>query len=80
MTVGTSYLFEDESKFILPNGKVAGSLPKPGRIKIGRLGLHLDIPYVSNSSVSSDNPIYKNPHGITGEVLENLGKRTEQSR
>jgi hypothetical protein len=42
LTVGTSYLFEDESNSTI-DGILARSIPKPGRIALQRLGWHLDL-------------------------------------
>jgi hypothetical protein len=79
-TVGTSYLLEDESNrsgFSGGSGKVASSIPKPGRIALHRLGRHLDLDtasiYSNQSFFMNGNQIYANPHNVTTDAFEHFG-------
>ncbi|EUC45273.1 hypothetical protein COCMIDRAFT_36950 [Bipolaris oryzae ATCC 44560] len=79
--VGISYILEDESKtstYSGDGGKVANSIPKPGRIALHRLGQHLDLP--SSANIASNhtflinhNQIYTNPHNVTTDLFKYFG-------
>jgi len=67
--VGTSYLLEDESNSTFGGGgKLAGYLPKPGRIGADRLGEHLDL-----ANAFNDNRVFSNPHNVTSHNFSALG-------
>jgi hypothetical protein len=75
LTVGTSYLFEDESNSTI-GGFLARSIPKPGRITLQKLGRHLDLPssfYRNYSSLNKDNRNFANPHHITSDHFRGIG-------
>jgi hypothetical protein len=75
LTVGTSYLFEDESNSTM-DGIFARSIPKPGRITLQRLGRHLDLPFslsLNDSLMINDNQVFTNPNHITQEFFREAG-------
>jgi hypothetical protein len=75
LTVGTSYLFEDESNSTI-GGILARSIPKPGRIALQRLGGHLDLSFSRYSNYSSkinNNLVFANPHHITLDHFRETG-------
>jgi hypothetical protein len=77
LTVGTSYLFEDTlNSTTAIRGKLAESLPKPGRIALHRLGQYLDLPFSTSSNHSSiytENRFFSNPHNVTTRDFDKLG-------
>lgn len=75
LTVGTSYLFEDESNSTI-DGILARSIPKPGRISLQRLGQHLDLPFSlssNHSSMNNENQVFTNPNNITRDFFRETG-------